>query len=82
MINSLDFVDEVTVGFSEPLQVTAFHSQRELFVLPHRTMLNLIHLVELALEQDEISTRLRLFVHQVVLELFECVHNFEEVAVV
>lgn len=63
MVDSLDFVDEVTISFSEPFQVAAFDNQRELFVLPYGSVLHLIHLVELALEQDKISASLGLLIY-------------------
>lgn len=73
---------EVLVGFLEPLEVASVHVHRELFVLPDGSMAHLVHLVELALEQNEVTAGLRLAVHHALFELLEGVDDLEEVSVV
>lgn len=42
----------------EPLEVATLDLERELIVLPDRAVANLVHLVELALEDNEVTTSL------------------------
>ena len=51
-------------------------------MLPNRAVFHLIHLVELALEKDEVSAGLGLLIDQVVLKLLKCVNHLKEVTVV
>ena len=49
-------------------------------MLVNRPALHLIHLIELALEEDELLSRLRLRVHNTLLVLLERIDNLEEIA--
>ena len=49
-------------------------------MFPNRSILNLVHLVELFLEHNEVFSLWRLFVEHAILELFESVHNLQEVS--
>jgi len=49
-------------------------------VLIDRSVLDLIHLVELALEEDELLARLRLGVDDTLLVLLKSIDDFHEVA--
>ena len=82
MVNALDLHNEVTIRVLEPLKIASFNKHGELLVLPDGAVLDLVHLVELALEEHEVAAVLRLLVHEVGLELLERVDDLEEVAVV
>jgi hypothetical protein len=74
--------DEVLIGLVEPLEVAALHIQGELLMLIYGPVTHLVHLVELALENDELTPLLRLPVNHASLKFLKSVYDFEEVTVV
>ena len=78
--HSLHLTDVLKVGLVEPLEVLALKSERELLMLIYRSVLDLVHLVELSLEEHELLARVRLGVDHALLVLLEGVHHLEEVA--
>lgn len=82
LVDVVHFLNEVLIGFIEPFKVTALNVEGELLVLMDRSMTYFVHLVELAFENDEITTFLGLSVNHTCFELLEGVDNFEEVSVI
>lgn len=80
IVNSLDFSDVVKVGVVKPSEVLTLELEGESVVLIDRSVLHLVHLVKLALEEDELFARLRLAVDDACLVLLEGVDDFHEVA--
>ena len=79
-INSLHLLVVVNVGLVEPCKVLAFKLWGEDLVLVNWSTLDLVHLVKLALEEDEFLSLLRLSVHHTLLILLKCINNLQEVA--
>lgn len=80
--HSAHLADVVKVGLVKPPEVLALKSQGERVVLNNRSVLDLVHLVELAFEKNEVLARVRLGVHHALLVLLKGVDHLEEVALV
>ena len=81
-VNMVGLHDEVLVCLVEPLEVAALHIQGELLMPIYGPVTHLVHLVELALENDELTPLLRLPVNHASLKFLKSVYDFEEVTVV
>jgi len=78
--NSCDLANVVKIGVVEPSQVLTLKLEGESVVLINGSVLHLVHLVKLALEEDELFAGLRLAVNHASLVLLEGVDDFHEVA--
>jgi hypothetical protein len=81
-VNMVGLHDKVLVCLVEPLEVAPLHIQGELLVLIYGPVTHLVHLVELALENDELTPLLRLPVNHASFKFLKSVYDFEEVTVV
>jgi hypothetical protein len=73
-------LDEVSVGIVDPAEVVALDFEREELVLVHAAVLDLVHSVELALEEHEVAGLGGVLVENVLLELVKSVNDLKEVA--
>ena len=76
----LHLTDVILVGFIEPCEVLALKFRGELVVLVNRSILDLVHLVKLALKEDKLLSRFGLGVDDALLVLLESVDDLHEVA--
>lgn len=74
-----DVLNEVEVGFVDGLQVLTLNQAREAFVVLHRSVLDLVKLVQLAFEHYELLALCGVEVDEVVLELLKGVGHLVEV---
>jgi len=79
-VNDRLLLNEIEVCTVQPGEVTPFDSESEGFVLVSGTVGDFVHLVELSLEQYKLLSGRRCLVNAPLLELFEGVDNFKEVA--
>ena len=75
----LHLTDVVKVGSVQPSEVLALKFGREGIVLINRSVLDLVHLVELTLEKNELLARLRLGVDNTLLILLKSIDDLHEV---
>ena len=76
----LHLTDVILVGFIEPCEVLALKFCGELVVLVNGSILDLVHLVKLALEEDKLLSRFGLGVDDALLVFLESVDDLHEVA--
>lgn len=79
-VNDRLLLNEIEIRTVQPGEVTPFDSESEGFVLVSGTVGDFVHLVELSLEQYKLLSGRRCLVNAPLLELFEGVDNFKEVA--
>jgi len=79
-VNDRLLLNEIEVCTVQPGEVAPFDSESEGFVLVSGTVGDFVHLVELSLEQYKLLSGRRCLVNAPLLELFEGVDNFKEVA--
>jgi len=75
----IQLLAKVFSGIVNPLQILPLNFKGVGFMLINRSVLDLVKLVELSLEHHEITSRLRVQVHNIALELFQCINNLQEV---
>ena len=76
----LHLTDVILVGFIEPCEVLALKFRGELVVLVNGSILDLVHLVKLALKEDKLLSSFGLGVDDALLVLLESVDDLHEVA--
>jgi len=69
------------IGVVKPFQVLSLDLEGESFMLLDRSVLDFIKLVELSLENDEVTTSLRIKIDNLLLELFESIYDLKEILV-
>lgn len=78
---TVHFLGEVLIGVVEPFQVLSLDLEGKSFMLLHRSVLDFIKLVELSLENDEVTTSLSIKINNLLLEFFEGIYDLKEILV-
>ena len=73
-ICSIQFLAEIFPGVVDPLKVLSFDFKRVSFMLIDRSVLDLVQLIELSLEDHEVTSWLGVKVNNIVLELFKSIN--------
>ena len=81
LVNTVHLLDEVGVRVVEPPQVGSIDVEGEELVLVYAAVLDLVHRVELSLEDNEVTGTGRVLVKETVFKFLEGINNLEEVAV-
>lgn len=76
---TVHFLGEILIGVIKPFQVLSLDLEGESFMLLDRSVLDFIKLVELSLENDEVTTSLRIKINNLMLELFKGIHDLKEI---
>ena len=79
LLDTSCFLDEVSVGLLQPLEVSSLDTEWKLLVLVDWSVLHFIHTVKLSLEKNELFAEVRLGVHKTDLELLKGINNLKEV---
>jgi hypothetical protein len=78
---TVHFLGEILIGVVKPFQILSLDLEGESFMLLDRSVLDFIKLVELSLENDEVTTSLRIKIDNLLLELFESINDLKEILV-
>jgi len=78
---TVHFLGEILIGVVEPFQVLSLDLEGESFMLLDRSVLDFIKLIELSLENNEVTTSLRIKINNLLLELFESIYDLKEILV-
>ena len=78
-ICSIQFFAEIFSGIVNPLKILSLNFKGVGLMFINRSVLDLVKLIELTLKDHEITSRLRIQVDNIALELFNGINNFQEV---